>query len=764
MRLKQIDTKKRVINILKNSSKYTEYDDNCFFNRELSALDFNARILEEATFSKTPLLEKLKFLTICNANLDEFFMVRVAGLKKMRTEGFSRCESPDRMTITTALEKIRIKTLEISKLKYLCLKEQVLPQLKKEGINIVNYSELNTKQKKEMSKYFEDEVLPILTPLAVDSTHPLPFLANLSLFLLIEFVRDDESLIGFVEIPSIISRLIPLHKKNEEGKPLTYEYLYLEDLIQSHLNMLFIGLKTTNIAIIRVTRNLDYKLLENKVVDLLESIQKEVANRELQEVVRLETWGSPSQEAIEKLTKLLEINPIDIYKNPNRSLFVTGMMELYELPLDHLKEVHFNPRIPARVAHDTRDIFSIIRSKDLLIHLPYESFYTVTELLNAAAVDPDVLAIKQTLYRCSENSPVIDSLIRASENGKQVTAIVELKARFDEKNNIIWAQRLERAGVNVIYGFVHLKTHCKACLVVRKESKKLTRYVHLSTGNYNPITAKQYTDLGIFSSRETLGRDISSLFNFLTGFNFLSSKKLTNIEEEFVPKFNQILVAPVNLRERLAIEIFKLIKKSKSGKKVRISAKMNGLVDKTLISLLYEASKAGVKIRLIVRGICCLRPGVKGMSDNIKVISILDRFLEHGRIYIFEDGDQRKIYLGSADLMDRNMDRRIEILFPILDEEIQNKVVSEVFELSWKDNVKSRTLKNNGDYVLSSPSVDEQDFRSQNEFIKLAREEGIKSIPYEKAIRYDALKNKGGRPIVKKVQTRKKDHKKLSSK
>lgn len=731
---------------MKGPTKYPEYSSECFLNRELSWLEFNARTLEEASCPETPLLEKIRFLSISTSNLDEFFMVRVAGLKKMRKEGFSLCESPDRMPITSALKKIRQRTDEILAAQQSCLATDILPKLGKQGIKLLSYADTKGKLRAQLKEYFETEVFPILTPLAVDPTHPLPFLNNLSIFLLVEFQGEGETLVGFVEVPSIISRLIPVHPSLKDDSKEEYHFVHLEDLIRSHLDMLFLGLKASNCSMIRVTRNLDYKLLENNVVDLLESVQKEVTNRELQEIVRLEIWGSPSDATYQKLLRLLDVENDDTFLCPSMTS-IQSLVELYTLPLEHLREPEFNPRIPARIANERRDIFAIVRSKDLLIHLPYESFYTVAEFLSAAANDPDVLAIKQTLYRCSENSPVIDSLIRASENGKQVTAIVELKARFDEKNNIIWAQRLERAGVNVVYGFIRLKTHCKACLIVRKENKKLVRYVHLATGNYNPITARQYTDFGVFSAWEPLGRDISALFNFLTGFNFLSRQ--VNKKQEFVPKFGQILVAPINMREGIAAEISHLIRQSEGGQETSIAAKMNGLADPALISLFYKASQAGVRIRLIVRGICCLRPGIKGVSDNIAVVSIVDRFLEHGRVYIFNSATQRRVFLGSADLMPRNMDRRVEILFPVTDIETQERIVTEIFEGSWKDNVKARRLKSNGEYVLQKPGSNEKAHRSQSLFIQLVREAGIKSIPYEKAIRYDALKKKGRRPIAK---------------
>ncbi|MBI2603686.1 MAG: polyphosphate kinase 1 [Deltaproteobacteria bacterium] len=721
-----------------------------FFNRELSQLEYCGRVLEEATLPDTPLLDKLKFLNIFTTLLDEFFMVRVAGLKKMQKEGFGICESPDQMPIALALEKVRSRASAFMKIQYECFHNEFLPKIKKERVNLVPFSSLSPKQKKTMHHIFLERIYPILTPLAVDSSHPAPFLNNLSEYLLIEFMGAMESLIGFVEIPSIISRLIPLETEIE-GE---FNFLLLEDLVQTHMNQLFLGLKITKCTPIRVTRNLDYTLLENKVVDLLESLQNEMQNRELQEVVRLEVCGELSKEVINKLVKLLNIRNEDVY-SVSSPLFISGLQELYSLPLDHLKDAAFNPRIPAWAASDTRNIFSIIKEKDLLVHHPYESFYVVAEFINMAANDPQVLAIKQTLYRCSDDSPVIDSLIKASKNGKQVTAIVELKARFNEKSNILWSQRLESAGVNVVYGFVRLKTHSKACLVVRKEGDNIVRYVHLSSGNYNSQTAKLYSDIGLFTVWEEIAKDVSSLFNLLTGFNVLSDA-IPDTQKETLPQFDQLYVAPINLRESFVKELKTIIEKQKNGKKTSISVKVNGLVDEPIIHLLYAASQAGTVIRLIVRGVCCLRPGVKGISENIQVISIVDRFLEHSRIYIFRSEDETRVFLGSADWMPRNLDRRVEIIYPIRDEDVKKRLIEEIFETSWKDNVKSRVLKSDGTYVLTSPPKDAKRIRSQTTFIALAREEGIKSIPYEKAIRYDLLKKKGMRPIAKRIALKKK--------
>lgn len=734
-----------------------------FLNRELSWLEFNARVLEEALLPSNPLLERIKFLAIFSSNLDGFFMVRVAGLKKMQKEGFLYCESPDNMTVLTALKRIREKTLDLIELSQNELQHQILPKLLPHGIEILKHANLSTKQKQAMDKYFTELIFPILTPLAIDSSHPVPFLANLALYWVIEFETSNsandskEPLIGFVEIPAILSRLIPLVKDKNTQE---FTFLMLEDLIAAHFDQLFLGFKIKNFTLIRVTRNLDYTLLENNIVDLLESVQKEVHDREHQEAVRLEIWQDIPISVLNKLTSLLQLDKNDIYHHPCFLNF-PGLSKLADLPLEELKDVPFNPRIPARLA-SPHSMFTLIKEKDLLVHHPYESFYAVVEFIQEAANDPDVLAIKQTLYRLSDDSPIVDALIKACANGKHVTVVVELKARFDEKNNIYWAQRLEKSGVNVVYGIVGFKIHSKVCLVIRQEKGKIVRYVHLSTGNYNHHTAKQYTDIGLFTAWDDLGKDISSLFNLLTGFNILS-KKSSFKRENIFPKFDTIYVSPLYLRDKIISEIVQVIQaqknimKSDKSSKTLIAAKLNGLVDADIINHLYLASQAGVQVKLIVRGICCLKPGIKDLSENIEVISIVDRFLEHSRVYIFQTPKEQRVFLGSADWMVRSMDHRVEILYPVIDKDIKERLINEVFFLAWNDEVKARVLQKDGTYVPRIPSKKKNPFRSQQKFIELARLEGIKSIPYEKAIRYDVRKKRGQRPVAKSKDKKKHD-------
>lgn len=724
---------------MKGIKKKTKPDH--FINKEISWIEFNSRVLDEAIHKDTQLLDKLAFLSIFTNNQDEFFMVRVAGLKKMQKEGFVTCESPERMPIISALEQIHQRSKELTEIQYDYFHKTILPGLDKFGVKILSYEELDKEQKERLDAYFSEEVFPVLTPLAVDPSHPFPFLGNLALYLLIEFPSPGlkDHLIGFVEIPAVIPRLIPV--ENKENQP---HFLLLESLVKAHLENLFLGFEVKDSCMIRVTRNLDYTLLENRVVDLLESIQKEVINRVQPEAVRLEVEEHINPKVLQKLKQILKINELDIYYTQS-PIYLSGLTALCRLPFPHLKHDSFNPRLPAWMA-GTSNIFSLIRKKDLLIHHPYESFYAITEFLGAAASDPDVYAIKQTLYRSSGDSPVIDALIKAAENGKQVTAVLELKARFDEKNNVVWARRLERAGVHVVYGFVGLKTHCKTTLVVRKENDRMSRYVHLSTGNYNSQTAKQYTDLGLLTARPEFGKDISALFNLLTGFNILKEKeKLSN--SNALPKFEQIILSPLYLRSFILQELERVTKDHRKEGSGLIVVKINALDDEALIEGLYKASQAGVEIRLIVRGICCLKPGVKGLSENIEVISIVDRFLEHSRIYYFGSKTSDRVYLGSADWMTRNMDRRIELMYPIQDPELKERLTMEILDNYWKDNARARKLNSDGTYTLKTPPKGKTVMRSQSFFIELAREAGIKSLPYDKAVRFSP-KRKGQRPVA----------------
>lgn len=721
---------------LTETSEYNRSE--LFLNRELSWVDFNARVLEEALSSSVPTLEQVKFLSIFSSNQDEFFMVRVAGLLKMHREGLSICESPDELEIQKALNLIQSKTATLIEKQYKHLTHEILPTLAKLNVRLVPWEEILEDERKALTNYFMDNILPILTPLAVDESHPFPFLNNLSLYLVLTF-REMDTLgkhrIGFVRVPAVLSRFVKLESRDG------HQFLLLEELIIHHLDKLFLGAHVDTVHPIRVTRSLDYSLLENKVVDLLKTMEKEILDTRNQQAVRLEVDESLPLEVLDLFRSKLKINGLFIYRL-NGPLALDQFMALYNLPFPELKDGQFNPRLPARMSAD-ESIFSIITKGDMLVHHPYESFYAVTEFIQAAAEDPNVLAIKQTLYRSAGDSPVIESLIRAAEEGKQVTAVIELKARFDEKNNIVWAKRLEAAGVHVVYGFVGLKTHAKMALVVRKEGTKMARYMHLSTGNYNAKTAKLYTDVSLFTKDSKIGEDVSTIFNMLTGFNHISEYKNN---PAILPKLNKLLIAPVQLREKIISLISDeiLVHKQKGGG--LIFAKMNALADRAIIAELYRASAAGVKVHLIVRGINCLKVGIPGVSENIRVISVIDRFLEHARLYYF--GATDRAFIGSADLMTRNMDMRIELWFPVEDKSIKDRMVNEILSTSWSDNVKAREMQADGNYILRTPEPGSPAIRSQSLFIQIARSGGIKSLPYETALRYNRTRKEKQRPVL----------------
>ena len=724
---------------IENSKERSKFDKpEYFINRELSWLDFNARVLEEGLSDSVPKLEQIKFLAIFSSNLDEFFMIRVAGLIKMNQEGFETCESPDESDIVGTLNQIQTKTRHLIELQYHYLTQDILPKLAKHMVRLVPWGELSNDEQAAMSNYFAEHVLPVLTPLAVDESHPFPFLNNLSLYLVLTFKEMDSfgnHRIGFVRLPGFLSRLVRLERRDG------FQFVLLEELIIHHLDRLFLGAHVDTVHPIRVTRSLDYSLLENNVVDILKTMEKEILDTRNQQAIRLEIDESLPAEVLELFKAKLKINPMFIYR-VNGPLALDQLTALYGLPLPELRDSNFNPRLPSRMSSD-ESIFNIISKGDMLVHHPYESFYAVTEFIQAAAEDPAVLAIKQTLYRSAGDSPVIESLIRAAEEGKQVTVVVELKARFDEKNNIVWAKRMEAAGVHVVYGFLGLKTHAKMALIVRREGTRMTRYVHLSTGNYNSKTARLYTDLSFFTKDQKIGDDVSTIFNVLTGFNHISEYKKN---PAIFPKMNKLIFAPIELREH----ILQLITNEIATHQLRggglIFAKMNAIADREIIAKLYEASAAGVQINLIVRGISCLKIGIPGVSDNIRLVSIIDRFLEHSRVYYF--GATDRVFIGSADLMTRNMDRRIELWFPVEDPALKSRVVKEILGISWADNVKARAMTPDGTYIKRSIPENGAPIRSQNRFIEEARSGGIKSLPYETALRYNRTRKEKKRPVV----------------
>ncbi len=624
-----------------------------YHNRELSWLDFNSRVLEEAFEKDNPVLERVKFLAITASNLDEFFMVRVAGV--MDRMHSSKLNKPDESGMTAAqqFEKLTEKIHEFAKKQYSCLHRSIIPALKKYKINFLKIKELNKTQKQQIDEYFDKLVFPVLTPLAVDTSRPFPLLANKSLNIAVRLSKEGEDIFAVVQVPSILERYFEV--KCDSGRT----FVMLEDIIISKLSELFELYKIQACCPFRITRDSDLDI-DEEADDLLVEIEHSLKKRQRGDPVRLEIMSKCDEALRNFLVDTLDVSSKEIYE-------VSGPLDLTFLSkfgnLDGFDDLRFKPITPVSPPADFfgyDDMFEAIREKDRMVHHPYESFDSVIKFINQAAKDENVLAIKQTLYRVSGHSPIIAALIKAAENGKQVTVLVELKARFDEENNIGWAKKLEKAGCHVIYGLAGLKTHCKIVLVVRREQDGIRRYLHMGTGNYNDSTARFYTDIGMFTCDEQFGEDASSLFNVITGYST-------------PPVYNKMKVAPTGLRSFFEEMICNEAENARAGLPSGIAAKVNSLVDPRIIKLLYEASQAGVKITLIVRGICCLVPGIKGISENIEVRSIVGQLLEHSRIFIFENGGRKKIYMGSADWMQRNLDKRVELVFPIEDTELTER-------------------------------------------------------------------------------------------
>ncbi len=675
-----------------------------YINRELSWLSFNERVIEEAQDKTNPILERLKFLAISASNLDEFYMVRVSGLMDQVIAEFSGRDHAG-LTAEAQLKLIGEKTRSTFSKQYNCLNRSIVPVLEKAGIAFKELRELNALELEHLKRYFKNTIYPILTPMAIDKSRPFPLLNTKTLNIITELDRDGKSAYAVVQVPTVIPRIIELPKFADYSSDHERTFVFLEDVIKEYIDQLFCGYTVIGSAIFRIIRDSDLSIKEEDNQDLLYEIEKSVKRRKWGEPVRLDIERGMQQHARDFLQESFKLDDSDIFE-------IHGILDLsvwfgfYGMKgFDHLKNVTLPPI--ANIDFIDKNIFDVIRERDVLVHHPYESFECVLEFVRAAAADSDVLAIKQTLYRVSGDSPIVSALMQAAENGKQVTVLVELKARFDEENNIHWAKRLESSGCHVVYGLVGLKTHCKCCLVVRKEDDGIRRYVHMGTGNYNDSTARIYTDLGYFTCKETFGQDISSLFNLLTGFS-------TNIG------FNKIFVAPTNLRDTFLKHILQETKNAQAGKDALIIAKMNSLVDTAIIESLYRASNAGVKIRLIVRGICCLRPGIAGVSENISVVSIIDRFLEHSRIFYFENGGNARVFLSSADWMPRNLDRRVEVLFPIDDLGLKLQVV-EILNISLQDTVKLRVLQPDASYEKIDRRGKEH-LQSQLIFYKNAKE------------------------------------------
>jgi polyphosphate kinase len=631
-----------------------------------------------------PLLERLKFLSIFSTNLDEFFMVRVAGLQE-QLETNPNLLSPEGLNPATQLKLISERLRPLLKVQTTCLLDEILPGLEEFGIRIVSYDDLTDPQRQELERFFTERVFPVLTPLAVDPGHPFPYISNISLNLGVLLARTDGVIdtaprFARVKIPPKVPRLIPV-----EGN---HQFVLLEQLVAAHIDSLFPKCTTLECQPFRITRDADIEIEEDEAEDLLKSVEQTLRQRRFGFGVRLEVSSAMSAPMIDLLRRSLQLEDQDVYSIEG-PLNIPDLMALYKLDLPSAKDKPFEPLTPAAF-QDAYTIFDVIRHQDVVLHHPYESFGPVLEFFRTAAKDPGVLAIKTTLYRVGPDSPIVNALIQAAEQGKQVAVLVELKARFDEENNILWARRLEEAGAHVIYGIVGLKTHAKLTLIVRQEGNILRRYVHLGNGNYNPITAKIYTDLCLFTADPDFGSDCSELFNFLTGYSGQTD-------------YRKLVVAPVGLRERLIMLIRREVAHQAAGRPAEIIAKCNSLTDTALIEELYAASAAGVPISLIIRGVCCLRPGVPGLSENIRVASIVGRFLEHSRVFAFANGGSEEMYLSSADLMHRNMNRRVETMFPISDPSQRWRIRQEVLENALADNSKIRWLQPDGTYRRAIP-------------------------------------------------------------
>jgi len=668
-----------------------------YLNRELSWLAFNRRVLEEALDDRQPLLERVKFLAIVGTNLDEFFMIRVAGIKQQVAAGVAT-RSPDGMTPAEQLTAIQHVVASDIATQRTCWLLDLQPGLRAQGVAVLDYGELNEQQRAFCTAYFEREVFPVLTPLAFDPSHPFPQISNLSINLAV-VIRDPEEgeLFARVKVPAVLPRLIEVTGgQSDPPSAIPVErwhcFAWLDQVIAANVAALFPGMEVVEAYDFRVTRNADVDIVEEEAADLLRTIEQSVRQRRFGAVVRLTVQRDMPQRIRDLLLANLKITPDDLYEVEG-PLGLADLMALTNIDRPDLKDPPFYPALPASLRHarSSADIFAAIRQQDILVHHPYDSFQPLVDLIAAAAEDPEVLAIKQTLYRVGSNSPIVKALMHARDQDKQVTVLVELKARFDEENNITWARALERAGVHVVYGLVGLKTHTKIALVVRRESDGLRRYVHLGTGNYNATTARIYTDLGLLTCNPAIGADASDLFNFLTGYS-----RQTH--------YHKLLVAPFTLRERLTALIEREIAHARSGRGGQLIFKINAVVDPTVIDLLYRAAQAGVQVDLIARGICCLRPGVPGLSETVTVRSVVGRFLEHSRIYYFANGGAPEVYLGSADLMQRNLDRRVETLFPLEDEALVAHVHDKLLMVYLNDNTRARTLRPDGTYVRAHPT------------------------------------------------------------
>jgi polyphosphate kinase len=680
-------------------------DPSLYINRELAWIRFNRHVLDEALDPSHPLLERVKFLSIFSNNLDEFFMVRVSGLQRQVTKGVRKFPA-DGMTPARQLDAIQESLMPDLVLEYGCWHDDILPRLAENGIHIHAYRELDERQKSVMHRFFVDEVFPVLTPLAFDSSHPFPFISNLSLNLAI-IVRDAQNKEFFarVKVPTnLFSRLIRI--PDPDGKcrnDQQVHFVYLEEIIAAHLDMLFSGLQIVASYPFRITRDADPEIEVDDASDLLTTVEEIMEQRAHGNPVRIEVECSMHDTICHMFEKRLVVTSAMIHR-VGHPVGMADLMQLLSLDRPDLKDRPFSPSLPADLA-EGRDIFSAIRHHDILLYQPYDSFAPVINFIRQAAQDPDVLAIKITLYRVGSNSPIVKALMEAREKGKAVAALIELKARFDEENNIGWARALEAEGEHVVYGVVGLKVHAKLCMVVRREKEGIRRYMHLGTGNYNATTSRIYTDFGFLTCDKQIGEDVANLFNFLTGYARIES-------------YQKLLVAPVTLRKGILSLIDREIASHQQHGGGHLIFKMNALVDPVCIAALYRASQAGVKIDLQVRGICCLRPKIPGISENIEVTSIVGRFLEHARIYYFHNNGNADVYLGSADLMPRNLDRRVEVLFPVRNAAIRKAIVEKILPVQLADTVKMRVLQSDGTYLRKIPAEGSGPLNAQAWFVE----------------------------------------------
>jgi polyphosphate kinase len=685
-----------------------------FMNRELGLVAFQRRVLEEALDPRNPLLERVRFLSIVGSNLAEIFMIRVAGLKQQIAAGVTT-PPPDGLPPAQQLAEVRREALALGRAARRYLRDTLIPELAAAGIEVLDYPQLTVKQREAARKYFDEIAFPVLTPLAVDPGRPFPFISNLSLNLGV-FVDGGDGVERFarIKVPDSLPRLVPLGRASGGTKAdgtvkYHHAFVWLEQLVAAHAERLFPGMRVIEVHPFHVTRDAEMLLQEMEAEDLLESIESGVRKRRFGSAVRLEVTSTFPDRMRELLIENLPIPASDVYPlDPPLGLSGVGALTAVERP--DLKFPTFAPAIPARLEPEEtgETIFTAIRRHDVLLHHPFDSFTPVLDFLRAAARDPDVLAIKQTLYRVGRNAPVVQALLEAVQNRKQVAVLVELKARFDEESNIGWARALEAEGVHVIYGLLGYKTHSKIALVVRREGDRLARYVHLATGNYNVVTAGLYTDLGFLTCDPDIGEDATHLFNYLTGY----SRERT---------YRKLLVAPINLRERITALVEREIAHAQAGREARLVFKMNALVDPQMIRLLARASRGGVRVDLLVRGVSCMRPGVPGVSEGVTITSVVGRFLEHSRIYWFANGGAEEVYLGSADLMPRNLDRRVEVLFPVTDPALVHQLRGEILETYLRDNQRTRVMRPDGSYERRVPREGEEPLDSQRALLEAAK-------------------------------------------